>query len=87
MKKADYDDPEHRQMFQRIIDFCTFCQKHSQFFDRFKFTLKNEDNAYFNHTIIIDVLYIDDSSILQIVDKETSFQAARWLININAFHT
>ena len=64
LKKADYDDPKHRQMLQRIINFCTFCQKHFRFFDRFKFTLKDENNAYFNYTIVIDVLYINDSSIL-----------------------
>ena len=74
MKKIDYDDFEHRQMFQRIIDFCIFCQKHSRFFGRFKFTLKDENNVYFNYTIVIDVLYIDDSSIFQIIDEKTSFQ-------------
>ena len=77
LKKADYDDPEHRQMLQRITDFYTFCQKHSRSPDRFKFTLKNEDNAYFNHTIVIDILYINGSSVLQVVDEETSFQTAR----------
>ena len=87
LKKVDYDDSKHRQMLQRIIDFCTFCQKHSRFFDRFKFTLKNEDNAYFNYTIMIDILYIDDSSVLQIVDEKTLFQTARWLTNMNVFHT
>ena len=25
LKKTDYDDPKHRQIFQRIINFCTFC--------------------------------------------------------------
>ena len=25
LKKTDYDDPEHRQMLQRIINFYTFC--------------------------------------------------------------
>ena len=86
LKKADYDDLDHRQMLQRIIDFCTFCQKHSRFFDRFKFTLKDENNAYFNHIIMIDVLYIDGNPILQIIDKETSFQTARWLTNMNVSH-
>ena len=86
LKRADYNDPAHRQMLQQITDFCTFCQKHSRSPDRFKFTLKNENNAYFNHTIVIDVLYIDDNPILQIVDEKTSFQIARWLTNISASH-
>ena len=87
LKKTDYDDPDHRQMLQRIINFCTFCQKHSRSLGRFKFTLKDEDNAYFNYTIMIDVLYIDNNSILQVVDEKTSFQVVRWLTNMNAFHT
>ena len=74
-------------MFQRIIDFYTFCQKHSRSLDRFKFTLKNEDNAYFNYIIVIDVLYIDDNSVLQVIDEETSFQIVRWLINMSVSHT
>ena len=77
MKKIDYNDFDHRQMLQRIIDFYTFCQKHSRFLDRFKFTLKDEDNAYFNYTIIIDVFYINNNSVLQIVDEGTSFQIVR----------
>ena len=64
-------------MLQRIIDFYTFYQKHSRFLDRFKFTLKDENNAYFNYIIIIDVFYIDNSSILQIVNEKTSFQIVR----------
>ncbi len=87
LEKAGYNDPEHRQILQRITKFCTFCQKHSRSPGRFKFTLKDEDNAYFNHTIVIDVLYIDSSPVLQVVDEGTSFQAARWLANMSASHT
>lgn len=87
LEQAGYNDSEHRQMLQRITEFYTFCQKHSRSPERFKFTLKDEDNAYFNHTIVIDVLYIDDNPILQVVDEGTSFQAARWLTNMSASHT
>ena len=87
LEKAGYNGPEHRTVLQRITEFCEFCQKHSRSPGRFKFTLKDEDNAYFNHTIVIDVFYIDGSPILQVVDEGTSFQAARWLANMSASHT
>ena len=87
LERAGYNDHKHRHMLQRITEFCTFCQKHSRSPGRFRFTLKDEDNAYFNHTIVIDVLYIDGNPVLQVVDEGTSFQAARWLINMSASHT
>ena len=87
LEKAGYNDHEHGHILQRITEFCTFCQKHSRSPGRLKFTLKDEDNAYFNHTIVIDVLYIDSSPVLQVVDEGTSFQAARWLTNMSASHT
>jgi hypothetical protein len=43
---------------------------------RFKFVLK-ADTIDFNHTILIDMMYIDGSPILHIVDDATRFQAAR----------
>ena len=64
-------------MLQRITKFYIFYQKHSRFFDRFRFILKNENNVYFNYIIVIDILYIDDNLILQVIDKETLFQVAR----------
>ena len=72
-------------MLQRITEFYIFCQKHSRFPGRFRFTLK--EDVYFNHTIVIDVLYIDGNSVLQVVDEGTLFQAARWLMNMSAFYT
>ena len=86
LERAEYDDSKHRYMLQRITEFYIFCQKHSRFPGRFRFTLKDENNAYFNHTIVIDVLYIDSNLVLQVVDEGISFQAARWLMNMSASH-
>ncbi len=54
---------------------------------RFKFTIR-EDQVLFNHTIIIDILYLDRKEkqfpLLHAVDKGTAYQAARFLSNISA---
>ena len=52
---------------------------------RFKFILRDDVN--FNYSIIVDIMYIDNSPILHIVDEATRFQAAKWLSNISAKHT
>jgi hypothetical protein len=44
---------------------------------RFKFTLKDDYN--FNFEIIIDIIYLDNKLILQIIDAAISFQTARFL--------
>jgi hypothetical protein len=49
---------------------------------RFKFTLK--DDHEFNHSVIIDVLYLDGKPVLQVVDSATAFGAARFLKDISA---
>jgi hypothetical protein len=44
---------------------------------RFKFTLRDDYN--FNFEIIIDIIYLDNKLILQIIDAAISFQTARFL--------
>lgn len=44
---------------------------------RFKFILR--DDYEFNYSIIIDVLYLNDNLILQIIDIVTRFQAVKFL--------
>ena len=43
---------------------------------RFKFTLK--DNYEFNYLVYVDIMYLDEKSVLYIVDLVTSFKAARF---------
>jgi len=85
LERADHYDPDHRQMLERISRFCTRCQKFGDAPSRFKFTLRDND-ADFNHSIFTDIMYIDGSPILHIVDEATRFQAARWLLNMTAQH-
>jgi hypothetical protein len=48
---------------------------------RFKFILRDDYN--FNFEIIIDIIYLDNKLILQIIDAAISFQTARFLKDIS----
>jgi hypothetical protein len=69
---------------EKLTKFCTFCQKYAKSPGRFKFILKDDVN--FNYSIIVDVMYIENHSILHVVDDVTRFQVARWLQSISARH-
>ena len=75
----------NKAMLERLTKFCTFCQRHGRSPGRFKFTLREEVN--FNFSIIVNIMYIDNSPILHVIDEGTKFQAARWLKEISAKHT
>jgi hypothetical protein len=64
-----------KAVLKKLIKFCTFCQKYAKFSERFKFTLRDDVN--FNYSVIVDVMYIENSSILHVIDETTRFQAAR----------
>lgn len=75
----------HRRILENIEKFCHHCQKHGRSPTRFKFTIK--EDVSFNHTIYVDVMYINGEPILHIVDEATKFQAARWLKDMSAIST
>ena len=85
LERAGHDDPKHYALLRKITRFCTLCQKHGQAPKRFKFTLR--DDIIFNHTIYVDVMYINSSPVLHAVDEATKYQAARWLENMTAQQT
>ena len=68
-----------------ILQYCTHCQKHGKSPGRFKFTLKEDAN--FSYSILVDIMYIDGSPILHVVDEATRLQAAGWLNNVSAKNT
>lgn len=74
-----------RDTIKRISRICEYCQKHGKSPGRFKFTLRKDTE--FNHSIFVDVMYIQGSPILHVVDESTRFQAARWLLDMTAKHT
>ncbi|KAI0994222.1 hypothetical protein K3495_g13960, partial [Podosphaera aphanis] len=71
-----------RQAIEHLTKYCDSCQKHGKSPRRFKFSFK--DDREFNSCIYIDVLWIDEKPVLQVVDEATRFQAARWLKAMNA---
>ena len=58
--------------------------KSYQFFglapQRFKFRLLDADDTEFNHTIIVDIFFVDGHRpVLHIIDKATLFNAATFV--------
>uniref|UniRef100_A0A093UYI9 Transposon Ty1-NL2 Gag-Pol polyprotein n=1 Tax=Talaromyces marneffei PM1 TaxID=1077442 RepID=A0A093UYI9_TALMA len=45
---------------------------------------KSMDDVSFNHSIIVDIMYINGKPVLHVVDEATRFNAAHWLDNISA---
>jgi hypothetical protein len=68
-----------------INKFCHHCQIHGKSPGRFRFTLR--DDIDFNHSIIVDIMYINGNPVLHIIDEATRFNAARWLDSISATAT
>ena len=70
-------------MLEKINKFCEFYQKYSRAPGRFKFTLKDEDNAVFNYIVYINIIYLDEKGkgelVLYIINAAILFQAARFL--------
>lgn len=71
-----------KKMIDNLTKYCTYFQKHGKSPDQFKITLKKHAN--FNYLILVNIIYIDGSLILHIVDDATRFQEARWLNNVFA---
>jgi len=65
-----------------LIKYCHQCQTNGKSLGRFKFTLKGDYE--FNHSVVIDVLYLEGKPVLQVIDLATSFGAARFLGDMSA---
>jgi hypothetical protein len=82
LKRFNHD--VEKAVLKKLIKFCISCQKYAKLSEKFKFTLKDEIN--FNYSVIVDVMYIENSLILYVVDDATRFQIAKCLQNISAKH-
>ena len=65
-----------------LTRYCHQCQIHQKSPHRFKFTLK--DDVEFNYMIEVDIFWIMNKEVLQVIDTATAFQAARFLKNMSA---
>ena len=82
LKRSRYEID--RSALKRLIKYCDLCQKHIKTPRRFRFILRK--NVNFNHSIIIDVMFIESFSMLHIVDKSIRYQIVKWLKDMSAKH-
>ncbi len=73
LKRVDHE--VKKPILEKLIKFCTFCQKYAKSSGRFKFTLRDDVN--FNYSVIVDVMYVKNSLILHVIDEATRFQVAK----------
>lgn len=84
LERAGHD--ADKEEIKRLTKFCEHCQKHGKSPGRFKFRLSDE-SIDFNHSIYVDIMYIDSAPVLHVIDEATRFSAARFLKDISAKHT
>lgn len=71
-----------KRALDHLTKFCSFCQKYGRSPGRFKFTLRKDLD--FNYSIFVDIMYINGSPVLHVINKATHYQAAHWLQSISA---
>jgi hypothetical protein len=81
LKRAGHD--VEKKAIEKLTKFCSFCQKYGKSPGRFKFRLA-DDTLDFNHSIYVDIMYIDGMPIIHVIDEATRFSAARFLRNVSA---
>lgn len=80
LERAGHD--VEAKAIEKIAKFCHHCQIHGKSPGRFKFTLR--EDLHFNHTIIVNIMFIDNKPVLHSGDEATRFQAARFLQKMTA---
>ena len=61
----------NKKVINYLTKYYSFCQKYGRSLGQFKFTLyKNLD---FNHLVYVDIMYINGSPVLYIIDKATRY--------------
>jgi len=70
LKRSRHNDV-NRKAINHLTKYCSYCQKYGRSLGRFKFTLYKDLN--FNHLVYIDIIYINGSLVLHIIDKVTRY--------------
>lgn len=73
---------ETRKMLDKIERSCAACQANEQRLPRLEVTIREDFD--FNHNIYVEILNIERKPEFHVVDEETRFQAARWLLNVSS---
>ena len=69
--KYSRHDNVNRKVIDYLTKYCSFCQKYGRSLGQFKFTLYKDLN--FNHLVYIDIIYINGSLVLYIINKATRY--------------
>lgn len=70
--------PGTRQQLDKLSEECEICQRLSRAPGRFRVALPPDDIC-FNRTVLLDVMYLDGSPVLHVIDKNTRFGAAAFM--------
>src|SRR5436190_6747401 len=75
-----------KKTIEQLTRLCSHCQRYGKSPGRFKFRLADE-SIDFNHSIYVDIMYIDGLPALHIIDEATRFSTGRFLKELTAKHT
>ena len=75
-----------RRALERITKECSTCQAHAPRTRRFKLSI-GTGPLRFNHTLAVDVMYLDGRPVLHAVDEATHFCSAIFLRKVSAEET
>ena len=80
LKRARPDEtrPETHEILKQISKACSTCQVHSSGPLRFRVTLP-KSKCVFNHELALDLMWLDGSPVLHVVDTHTHFSSAIFL--------
>ena len=67
--------PDVQEALNKITAACDVCQRLAAAPRRFRTAMPPDDLA-FNHTVYLDLMYLDGKSVLHVVDRDTAFSAA-----------
>jgi hypothetical protein len=70
LERSGYNDVD-RQAINYLTKYYSFCQKYKHSPGRFKFTLC--EDLDFNYLVYIDIMYINGSLILYIINEATRY--------------
>jgi len=70
LKRFEYNNI-NKKAINHLTKYCSFCQKYKYSLNWFKFTLYKGLN--FNHLVYIDIMYINGSLVLHIINKVTYY--------------
>ena len=70
LKRSKHDDVD-KKAINYLTKYCSFCQKYRCSLGRFKFTLYKDLD--FNYLVYIDIIYINSSPVLYIIDEVTYY--------------